>query len=135
MRLEMSISKCLFGMGPSILDVGKFSWFLTPTLGLTPWNLSCFEFKIPINIRIILEIFFHCTLTLLNLCLVGCLSLTFLNWDSQQGRDLAMSGHNKQKFQLGQSYSYVIWKGWYHQIWIQNNLDFRVLILTYLLHW
>ena len=27
---------------------------------------------------------------------VGCLSLAFLNWDSQQGRDLATSGRNKK---------------------------------------
>ena len=52
-----------------------------------------------------------------------------LNWDSQQGRDLAMSGRNKQKFQLGQSYSYIRRKVWYHQIWIQNDLGFMVLIL------
>ena len=59
------------------------------------------------------------------------LSLAFLNWDSQQGRDLAMSGCIKQKFQLGQSCSYIIRKVWYHQIWIQNNLGFMVLILMY----
>ena len=28
----------------------------------------------------------------------GGLSLEKLNWDSQQGRDLAMSGRNKKKF-------------------------------------
>ena len=31
--------------------------------------------------------------------------LAFQNWDSQQGRDLATSECNRQKFQLGQSYS------------------------------
>ena len=50
----------------------------------------------------------------------------FLNWDSQQGRDLATSGHNKQKFQFGISYSYIMRKVWYQQIWIQNNLGFMV---------
>ena len=68
---------------------------------------------------------------LLSLCPVGCLSLEKLNWDSQQGRDLATSGRNKQKFQLGQSYSCIMKKVWYHQIWIQNNLGFMVLILIY----
>ena len=51
--------------------------------------------------------------------------------DSQQGRDLATSGCNRQKFQLGQSY--IMWKVWHHQIWIQNNLGFLVLILIYIL--
>ena len=40
-----------------------------------------------------------------------------------------MSGHNKQKFHLSQSYSYILSKVWYHQIWIQNTLGFMVLIL------
>ena len=75
--------------------------------------------------------FFCCPLMLLSLCSVGCLSLAFQNWDSQQGRDLAMSGRNKQKFQLGQSYSYIMRKVWYHQIWIQNNLGFMVSDLMY----
>ena len=78
------------------------------TLGPTPWNLSCFEFKfddIP--------------------------DFGKLNWDSEQCRDLAMSGCIKQKSQLGQSYSYIIRNVWYHQIWIQNNLGFMVLILMY----
>ena len=30
--------------------------------------------------------------------------------------------HNKQKFQFGQSYSYIMRKVWYHQIWIQTTL-------------
>jgi hypothetical protein len=47
---------------------------------------------------------------------VGCLSLEKLNWDSQQGRDLATSGRNKKKIQSGQSYSYIMWKVWCHQI-------------------
>ena len=58
------------------------------------------------------------------------LSLEKLNWDSQQGRDLATSGRNKQQFQLGQSYSYIMRKVCYHQIWIQNNVGFMVLILS-----
>ena len=52
-------------------------------------------------------------------------------WASQQGRNLATSGGNKKKFRLGQSYSYIMRKVWYHQIWIQNNLGFIVLILMY----
>ena len=50
-----------------------------------------------------------------------------LNWDSQQGRDLATSGCNKQTFQLGQSHSYIMRKVWNHQIWIQNKLGFMVV--------
>ena len=42
-----------------------------------------------------------------------------------------MSGHNKQKFQLGQSYSYITKKVYYHQIWIQKNLGFMVLTLIH----
>ena len=64
-----------------------------------------------------------CALTLISL------SLAFLNWDSQQASNLAMSERNKQTFPLRQSYSYIIRKVWYHQIWIQNNLGFKVLIL------
>ena len=69
---------------------------------------------------------------LLCLCPVGCLSLAFLNWDSQQGRDLATSGCNIKKIQLGQSYSYIMRKVWYHQIWIQNNLGFMVSDLFFI---
>ena len=110
------------------------------TLGWAPWNLSCLEFKFN-DTRLSswyknkigsIEIFVCCVLTLLSLCPVGCLSLEKLNWDSQQVRDLATSGRNKQKFQLGQSYSYIMRKVWYHQIWIQNNLGFMVLILMYI---
>ena len=54
-----------------------------------------------------------------SLCPVGCLSFEKLNWDSQQGRDLATSGDNKYKFQLGQSYSYIMRKVWY----ISSNLN------------
>jgi hypothetical protein len=65
-------------------------------------------------------------LALLCLCPVGCLSLEKLNCDSQQGRDLATSGCNKRKFQLGQTYSYIMRKVWYHQIWIKNYFGFIV---------
>ena len=51
-------------------------------LVLTPWNPSCFEFKFDDAKK----------------------ALEKLNRDSQQGRDLAMSGYSKQKFLLGQSY-------------------------------
>ena len=73
-----------------------------------------------------IKIFACCVLTLLSLCPGGCLSLEKLNWDSQQGRDLATSGRNMKKFQLRQSYSYIMRKAWYHQIWNQNNLEFFV---------
>ena len=46
----------------------------------------------------------------------------FLNWDSQQGRVLVTLEHNKIKFQSGQSYSYIMRKVCYHQIWIQKYL-------------
>ena len=85
-------------------------------------NLMIPDFSHNIRIRLAKLIFFWCVLTLLWLCPVGCLSLEKLNWDSQQGRDLTRSGHNKQKFQLGQSYSYIMRKVCYHQIWIQNYL-------------
>jgi hypothetical protein len=65
-------------------------------------------------------------------CPTGCLSVEKLNWDSQQGRDLATSGHNKENFQSGQSYSYIMRKVWYNQIWIQTYFGFIVLILTYM---
>ena len=52
----------------------------------------------------------------------------FLNWDSQQGRDLVTSGRNK-KNQLGH---YIMMKIWYHEIWIQNYLGFIVSDLTYM---
>ena len=60
-----------------------------------------------------------------------CLCLAFLNWDSQQGRDLATSGRNKQIFQLGQCYFYIMRKDWYHQIWSQNK-SFMVSDLMYI---
>ena len=91
------------------------------------------DFPIDIRIRLAELIFFHCTLTLLTLYPVGCLSLEKLNWDSQQGRDLATSGCNK-KNQLSQSYSYINRKVWHHQIWIQNNLGFMVSDLIKIQH-
>ena len=57
-----------------------------------------------------IENFFCCLLTLLSFCPVGWLSIA----------ELA-----NRNFWLGQSY-YVMRKVWYHQIWIQNNLDFIV---------
>ena len=38
----------------------------------------------------------------------------------------------QKKFPLGQSSSYIMRKVWYHQIVIQNNLGFMVLILIYI---
>ena len=57
------------------------------------------DFPHNIRIRLAQLKFFCCPLTLLKLCPVGCLSLAFQNWDSQQGRDLATSGRNRQKFE------------------------------------
>ena len=37
----------------------------------------------------------------------------------------------QKKFQSGQSYSYIMRKDWYHQIWIQTCLGFIALILCY----
>ena len=87
------------------------------------------DFPHNIRIRLAWLNFFCCVLTLQSVCPVCCLSLAFLNWDSQQGSDLAKSGCNK-KIQLGQSYSYIMRKVWYHQIWNQNYLGFIVLILN-----
>ena len=53
-------------------------------------------------------------------------SLAFLNWDSQQDRDLATSRRSNKRCQFCQSYSYTIRKVWYHQIWIQNYFGFIV---------
>ena len=72
-----------------------------------------------------------CVLTFLCLCPVGYLSLAFLNWNSQQGRGRATSGGNK-KNQSVKSYSYIRWKVWYCQIWIQIYLGFIVLILMFM---
>ena len=33
---------------------------------------------------------------------------------------MATSGCSKQKFQLDQSNSYIVWKVWYHQIWFHG---------------
>ena len=70
---------------------------------------------------------------LLCLCPVGCLNLEKVNWDSQQGRDLAISGHNNKKFQSGQFYTYIIRKVWYHQIWIQNYFGSIMSGIIYIL--
>jgi hypothetical protein len=45
------------------------------------------------------------------------------------GQRLSNVRVQQKRFQLGQSYSYIMRKVWYHQIWIQNNLSFMVLIL------
>ena len=95
------------------------TYLYVPILGLTQWNLRCFEFKFDDthNMKIRLaQLKFFLLRSELCLCPVGCLSLAFLNWDSQQGRDIATSGHNKIKIQSGQSYSYIMRKVWYHQI-------------------
>ena len=69
-------------------------FYLSFSLGLTLWNRNSLEFKFD-DTRLSslyenkigpIEIFVCCFLTLLCLCPVGCLSLSKLNWDSQQGR-------------------------------------------------
>ena len=80
------------------------------TLGLTQWNLNSFEL-------------FWWYQTFL------CLNFAFINWDSQQGRDLATSGC-KKKWIGSILFLCWLWGKWYHQIWIQTYLGFIVLILT-----
>ena len=75
--------------------------------------------------------FFCCILTLLCLCPVGCFSSKNIHWDSQQDWDFATSGPHK-KIQSDQSYSYIMRKFWYYQIWIQNYLGFIVSDLMYI---
>ena len=98
------------------------------------WNLSRSEFKFD-DTRLSsyyenkigpIKIFSCCVLTLLSLCPGGCLSLEKLNWDSQQGRDLATSGRNKKKFQLSQSCSYTMRKVW-------SNLNSKLFFFNWLL--
>ena len=97
-----------------------------------PWNFHTKILSISRAGKHFLLLFWLSGFSIKILCPVGCLSLAFLNWDSQQGRDLATSGCSKKKIQLGQSYSYIIRKVWYHQIWIQTYLGFIVLILLYI---
>ena len=54
--------------------------------------------------------------------------LSQLSWDSQQGRDIAMSGLRIQQI----FYSYIMRKVWYHQIRIQKYLGFIVPHLTFM---
>ena len=81
------------------------------------------DFPHNIWIRLAWLNFFCRFLTLLSCCPVGSLSLAFLNWDSQQGRDRATSGRNNF------FYSYPKGKVWCHWIWIQTYFGFIVLIL------
>ena len=48
------------------------------------------------------------------------------------GKRLSNVRTQQKKFQSGQSYSYIMRKVWYHQIWIQNHLGFIVSDLTYM---
>ena len=87
----------------------------------------------PHNIRIRLaQLIFCCALTLLCLCPVGCLSFEKLNWDSQQGRDIATSGRNKKINCANLILICIMRKVWYHQIWIQTYLGFIVSDLMYI---
>ena len=55
-----------------------------------------------------------------SLCPVGCLSVYFLNWNSQQGRDRAMSGCNKK----------IIWpilSLYYEESLVSSNLNSNLL--------
>ena len=108
-----------------------------PTVGLTQWNLSTVvlnsnlmisDFPHNIRIRLALLIFLLRPDVALSL---PCWLLQ-LNWDSQQGRDRETSGH-KIFFLIGPIlFLYIMRKVWYHQILIQNYLDFIVLILVYM---
>ena len=81
------------------------------------------DFPHNIRIRLAQLKFFYCTLTLLSLCPVGCLSLRFLNWDSQQSRDLAMSGRNKKTLIRPILFLY------YEESLVSSNLKSNLLVL------
>ena len=72
------------------------------TLGLTPWNLSCFESKF-------------------NDTRLSTFLLEKLNWDSQQGRDLATSGRNK-KNSIGPTFFL-----YYEESLVSTNLNSKQL--------
>ena len=57
--------------------------------------------------------------------------LNFSKLRQPTGQRLSNVRRQQKKLQLCQSYSYVTRKVWYHQIWIQTNLGFIVLILMY----
>ena len=50
------------------------------------------------------------------------------------GQRLSKVRTQQKKIQLGQSYSYIMRKVWYHKILIQTYLGFIVLILMYIHH-
>ena len=85
------------------------------------------DFHHNIRIRLVRLIFFCCFPDF-------ALSLPWwqFSWASQQGRHRARAGCNKIILN-GPIFSYIMMKVWYHQIWIQNNLGFIVLILIYIL--
>ena len=59
-----------------------------------PWNFHTKILSISRAGKHLLLFFWLSGFSIKILCPVGCLSLAFLNWDSQQGRDLATSGGN-----------------------------------------
>ena len=81
------------------------------------------DFPHNIRIRLAQLKFFCCVLTLLYLCPVACLSFEKLNWDSQQGRDLATSGGNK-KISIG-----PILFLYYEESLVSSNLNLNLLVL------
>ena len=88
-------------------------------LGWAPWNLTCFEFK-----------FDNTRLSSYNrrIRLAQLKFLFDVSWRCGVSALLAVS-----PIQLGQSYSYIMRKVWYHQTWIQTYLGFIVLDLMYIL--
>ena len=51
-----------------------------------------------------------------------------------RGNNQVSRRFRKYSFQSDQSYSYIMRKVWYHQIWIQNYLGFIVSDLMYMLY-
>ena len=99
-------------------------------LGLTQWNQNSFEFKLmipdfPHNIRIRLA-------RLKFFLLRPDITKSLPCWLSQFRKAKCNVRMQQKKIQLGQSYSYIMRKVWYHQIWIQTYLGFIELILQYM---
>ena len=95
-----------------VWKIGKVHILLVHSLGLTPWNLSCF------NSNLMIPDFPH------------NMKIRLANWNFCLVRpDVAkLLSCRLFQFRLGQSYSYAVKKVWYHQNWIRNNLGFMVLI-------
>ena len=97
------------------------------------WNSNLMMPDFPHNIRI--------RLARLNFFLSRDVAKSLPCWLSQfrkaklrqpTGQRLSNVGMQQKKIQLGQSYSYIMRKVWYHQIWVQNCLGFIVSDLMYM---